>query len=126
MLSKIRDFLAASGVSDPIYIGFLPEGTDEAVALFETGGRPFDTLARENLRPTFQLRVRGAERDYEAARTRWKTCFDLLQDASQTSGSPMLLPGFIFIQAMMTGPMPFYDANKRINFTTNFNVLISR
>ena len=128
-LDDIKTYLDAMGVSSvswPIKIGFLPDDTDQCIALFPTGGYPADTLGRENSRPTFQLRVRAGRFDFPTAYAKWQECFDLLQDAQHTSGSPALLVGFAYIQAMQTEPLEQPDDKLRPNFINNFRVLKSR
>lgn len=128
LLDEIRDYLIAQGVAGgltgwPIYEGYFPDESDQMVGLFETGGYPADTLERENLRLTFQIRVRAARFDYATARNQIEALFNQLQDASQSAGSPVLLSGIIYIQAMQVAPLFFNDDRGRPNFTQNYNVL---
>jgi len=120
------DAMGASSASWPIKIGFMPDDSDQCIALFPTGGYPADTLGRENTRPTFQLRVRAGRFDFPIAYAKWQECFDLLQDAQHTSGSPALLVGFYLVQAMQTEPLGTIDDKNRNNLTNNFRVMKSR
>lgn len=128
LLDEIRTYLIAQGVVGsligwPIYEGYLPDDQDQMVGLFETGGYPSDTLGRENLRVTFQTRMRGIRFDYAVARRKCDDILGALQDAKQTSGSPVLLSGFVYIQAMAEAPLFFNDDQGRPNFTLNWRVL---
>jgi hypothetical protein len=129
LLDDIATYLTAQGAVSAgwsLYKGFMPDDSiAQVIAIFETGGYPADTLGRENENVTFQLRVRGARLDYPTVRAKWKQCFDLLQDAQQTAGSPVLLAGYAFIQALHFGPLAFSDA-KYLNMTANFKVKKSR
>ncbi len=128
-LDGIKEYLDVHGASSgswPIYIGFLPDDSDQGIALFPTGGYPADTLGRENSRPTFQIRVRAAKFEFDTGYAKWKECFDLLQDAQRTTGSPALLVGFIYIQAVQTEPMEQVDDKARPNFLNNYRVMKSR
>lgn len=123
ILDDVRDFLVANGAATvlwPLTIGYLPDDSDQAIMLTEYPGIPRDTLGGENENPKFQLRVRGMKLDYPTARAKWLECFNLLQDSRQTSGSPVLLPGVVFIQSMGDGPFAINDEKGRPNFSTNF------
>jgi Bacteriophage minor capsid protein len=129
LLDDIATYLTAMGATStlwPIWKSDLPDETDQGIALFETGGFPPDTLGRENEDVTFQVRVRGTRKDYQVARAKWQEVYDLLQDAQQTAGSPVLLPGYVFIQAMHAGAMGWNDAKGRPNLTANFRVKKAR
>lgn len=126
ILDDVRDYLVANGAATvlwPLTMGYLPDDSDQAIALFEYPGDPRDTLDADTETVKFQIRVRGAELDYPVARAKWLECFDLLQDSQQTSGSPILLPGVVFIQAMAYGPMAMNDEKGRPNFSTNFRCM---
>lgn len=128
LLDDIEDFLIAQGgvgalIGWPLYKGYMPDDTAQTVGIFETGGYPADTMGRENRPVTFMLRVRGEKFGYAVAHAKWEELFDLLQDANDTGGSPRLLAGYAYIQAMQVGPQFRNDANLRPNFSTNFKVL---
>jgi hypothetical protein len=127
LLDDIKAKLSADGVFDgstwKCYIGFLPDDQDNCIALFETGGEPPDTLARENIRPWFQARVRAGAHEYAAAHSKWQAVYDSLNDAETSGVSPDYLPGYVYIQAIQTGPLVFYDAELRPNMTVNFRAL---
>ncbi len=125
LLDDIKAFLIAEGAISAgwvIYEGYLPDDQDQTIVISETGGYPADTLGRENEDVTFQSRVRCARLDYATGRTKWLEVFDLLQDAQQTAGSPLLLAGYTFIQALHYGPAVFYDDKGRPNFCSNWRV----
>jgi len=130
-LDNVRDYLLASGVVGrngsgwPIFIGYLPDDLDRCVALFPTGGFPADTLGRENLRPTFQTRVRSSVLDFAGCYAQWEVLFNLLQDANagMIAASPDPLETFVYIQAMKTSPLQFNDSKQRPNMTANWRVM---
>ena len=132
ILTNIRDYLVALGLVEgatgwKCYAGIMPDDQDQTIGIFETGGYPADTLGRENLRLTFQVRVRGRRLDYAVARAKWQELFDALQDAqSGLVGSPDPLEGYAFIQVLSQGPLHFNDANGRPNLTSNWRVMKSR
>lgn len=126
ILDDIRVFLIAQGIGGPsttwpVYEGYFPDdaGKDQQIGLFETGGYPQDTLGRENVRPTFQTRIRAARLDYETGRTKWRDVFVALQDSTPAVG-------YAYVQAMTSGPLVFNDDKGRPNFITNWRVLKSR
>lgn len=128
LLDLIRDHLIAQGIAGnltgwPIYEGIFPDDQDQMIGVFETGGEPADTMLRENRRVTFQSRVRAARLDYATARDKWDEIFNALQDANQIPGSPLLLGGIIFIQAMQVAPLHFNDNKGRPNMTCNWRVM---
>jgi hypothetical protein len=129
-LEDIRSYLIAKGLVAgstgwPCFISFMPDDQDLCVAVFDSGGYPADTIGRENERPTFQVRIRGSRFDYAAAKAKWQAIFDALQDAQAGSAgvSPDPLEGYIYIQAMQTGPLTFNDSNGRPNLTSNWRVM---
>jgi hypothetical protein len=127
LLDEIRTYLIAQGVVGstawPIYEGQMVDDQNQMVAIFETGGFPSDTLGRENLRATFQVRIRCNAFEYAVGRNKCDDILATLQDAQQTSGSPVLLSGFVYIQALSEAPSFFGDDGGRCNFTLNFRVL---
>ncbi len=119
LLDDIRAFLIAQGAVPTgwvIYLGYIPDDQNETIALFETGGLPFDTLNRENERLTFQTRVRSGRLDYVNCHNVWKGIFDTLQDSSPT-------PDYYLVQCAHAGPSTFYDDRGRTNMTTGWKVL---
>lgn len=130
LLDDVADYLVDRGVATsrngsgawPVWVNSLPDDTDQAMCLYETGGYPADEISRSNERVTFQFRVRGSKLDYLTVRAKWQSAFDALQDAQEVSGSPVLLPDVVFIQALHYGPLPFNDDKGRTNMTVNFQV----
>jgi hypothetical protein len=100
----------------------MTDDQDQTVALYETGGYPAMELLRENQRVTFQVRVRGARRDYATVRAQWEAIFNALQDAAETG---IYLPGVAYVQAMHYGPLAFTDDKSRVNMTMNFRVFLT-
>jgi hypothetical protein len=129
LLDDINAYLTAQGAVSAGWVlreGFMDDDQDQAIGLLETGGFPADTLGRENEDVTFMSRVRASRLDYPIGRRKWKDIYDLLQDAQQTAGSPVLLPGYTFIQSMHAGPLSWTDAKQRPNFTSNWRVKKAR
>lgn len=127
-LDDVRAYLIARGVvgsaSWPIYEGLMPDDQDQTVGIFSTGGRAPETMGNEFNRPGMQLRVRGGKLEYAATYAKWKACYDVLLNAD--SGTlPPLLPEFNYICPMQTEPLTFTDGNGRLNFTSNWDVLIN-
>ena len=127
ILDDLYAYLCANGFGPstawPVYEGFIPNDTDQVVALFQTGGYPADTLGRENERLTFQVRVRAKRLSYAQCYGTWLAIFNLLQDAQQTSGSPQFLVGWYLCQAIHYGPLMFNDDLGRTNMTMNFRIV---
>jgi hypothetical protein len=132
LLDMVFTKLQQDGVFDgtvwKCYKNFIPDDQDQAIALYETGGFPADTLARENESPTFQVAVRAKRFDYTACRNKWQEVFDSLQDAQQDyAGDPSdPLPGIYLMQAMATGPLAMVDEKQRPLLTVNFRVIKER
>jgi len=129
LLDDVAQYLIAQGAVTTGWVltkSFLPDDQDQAIAIYETAGKGFDTQARENIRPGLMMRVRAARLDYQTARNKWQTVFDLLQDAQEIPGSPTLLPGYTFIMSDQTAPMPFQDDKGRPNLSANFRVMKAR
>jgi len=103
----------------PMYLGYLPDETDQCMGLFETGGFPADTLMRENERVTFQMRVRGGRLDYQTVRRKWQDVYNALQDSHPAAG-------YALVQSMAAGPLVFNDPSGRINMTANFRIYKTR
>lgn len=120
LLDIIKAKLAADGVADGavwrVFIGFAPDTQDQLISLHLTGGFPQDTLGGETIRGTFQLRVRGAYRDYVTCEAKWRECFNALNDADLSAD------GICLIQALAGEPLEYDDAKSRLNMTMNFNV----
>jgi hypothetical protein len=126
LLNDIGNYLIAHGVVTTGWLlnkSYMADEQDRVIGLFETGGYPAQEMSRSNERLTFQARVRGPRLDYPATRLKWQQVFDTLQDAQEVPGSPILLPGIIFIQALQYGPLALADEKGRPNLVTNFKVM---
>ena len=126
LLDDIGDYLKATGTVSTgwaLCLAYLSDDQDRVISLFETGGYPAMEINRDNERVTFQARVRGTRLDYAVARAKWQILFDALQDAQEVPGSPILLPGIVYIQAMQYGPMSMSDDKGRPNLISNFRVM---
>ena len=128
-LDDVYDYLIAQGVVSTgwsLHVGYFTDDADQTIGIFPTGGLPQDTLGRENLRPTFQTRIRASKLDFATAYAKWQDVFNALQDAKDTPGSPHLLPGVAYVQAMAGAPLCFNDDKERPNMTSNWRVLVAR
>lgn len=122
LLDDIRSYLISQGAVPSgfsIYIGYIPDDTDQVICLFETGGFAPETLLRENENVTFQTRVRSSRLSYQLCRTVWKGIYDTLQDSIPAAG-------YYLVQAMHAGPMVFTDDRGRENMTSNWKVKKAR
>lgn len=129
LLDDIEAYLTAMGAVStpwPLWKGRMAPTPDQGIGIFEYPGPPPDTLGRENEDVSLQTLVRGAELDYQTARAKWLEVYNLLQDARQTAGSPVLLPGYTFIQAKGQGPLTWSDGNNRPQFVSNWRVKKAR
>jgi hypothetical protein len=134
LLDDIHDYLFAQVTKNnqpvivppwTVYEGYFPDDVDTTIGLFETGGFPADSLGRENIRVTFQTRVRADRLNYDIARQKWLDIFNALADADQNT-LPGYLSGYYYIQYMAAGPMFFNDDRGRPNFTSNWRVYMQR
>ncbi len=125
LLDDVKDYLVAFGAQTTgwtIWKGNVPDDGDQIIAVQETGGYPPVEINRENVMVKFQLMVRARRMDYQIGRAKWKECFDILQDAQEVPGSPVLLPGVTFVQCLVYGPNTWNDPKGRPCFTTSFRV----
>ena len=126
LLDDIVSYLNTQGlvtVAFPIFEGYIPDDSDQMMAVFETGGMPptelgIGTQPRPNERVTFQMRVRGTRLNYAVTRQQWLAVFNALQDS--VLGQPSV---YIYCQAKHFGPLVFNDDRGRSNFISNFNVM---
>ena len=103
LLEDIRTVLINTGVANTstwkCWIQYAPDNADQCISLHYTGGMPQDTLAGENIRPTFQLRIRASGLDQAAAQAKWWDMFAALHDADLSAY------GIHLIQSGATGPL---------------------
>ena len=122
LLDLIHDFLVAQTIAGgatgwPLYKGFLPDDSDQAVAIFEFPGvLPENDSTDTSFYPAFQMRVRGGEFEYEVARAKMQEIRDILNDANITN--------LVYVYANQSGPTSLgNDGNDRPNFTMNFRTM---
>jgi len=103
-----------------LYKSYFPDKPDQVVGLFETGGDDPDlTEGTKYDMPSFQVRVRGQEFEYDTARTKIEAVFSTLHDAT--------VSGYIFVFAVNSGPIPLgYDKNNRPDLSWNFQTMKAR
>jgi hypothetical protein len=127
LLDDIRAYLVAQGLAPAdnnaappgtwlLFEAYMPDDTDDTMAVFPTIGLPALTLLREIEGLSFQFRVRGSRLNYLPTYNQWQACFNALQDSQPT-------PDYKLVQAVHYGPMFFNDDRGRPNFITNFRVI---
>jgi hypothetical protein len=119
LLETVRTQLASVGVvntSWPCYIGYMPDdGSNTAISLQWTGGIPQDTLGDENLRETFQVKIRGAFLGHAACEAKWRAMYAALHSQETALGVS-------FIMAITSGPLAWTDGKNRTCMSCNFLV----
>lgn len=121
LLESVRTYLISSGAISSgwsCYISAAPDDANQIVVLEFTGGFPQDTHAGENLRPTFQVRVRGDRMNYSTVESKWYDIWKKLHNTSSISGVRMML-------AVQTAPIVLHDEKGRLNMLVNFNAVIA-
>lgn len=123
LLTIIRQKLlddSVGGSDWPVFIGYTPDdpGVDQIIGLQLSGGTADETMLGENVYETFQLKVRAGRLEFADCESKWREAFDSLHDAS--------ISGISLIQALATGPMPWYDEKSRICMSANFRVVRPR
>ena len=76
MIAEIKTYLEQNGVTDTIYLGFLPATPDTAIALFETAGMPPDPKSQYS---TLGIQVHVRAKQYNTARTLIYSIYNKLQ-----------------------------------------------
>lgn len=98
---------------------FIPETPDQVVSIMETGGQvpnQFETSAGGIV--TFQVQVRGAEFEYDVARTKMAAAFTALNQAN--------IAGYVFVYALQSAPLSLgIDQNNRPELALNFEARIT-
>jgi len=123
ILDDIGDKLVADAVVNgatgwTLYKSYQPDSADQTVTLLETGGEePDQTQGIAYTFPTFQARVRGAELQYDVARTKIQEVFDSLNNST--------IAGYVYVFASESGPIPLrYDtADERPEIVWNFRTM---
>lgn len=117
LLEDIRTKLLADGVAHatnyPCFIGYHPDDPDASMAITYSGGLPQDTLGRENLLGSFQVKLRAAEYAHDVVEAKFRAAFNSLQDAE---GS---ITGVQLMQAINSEPLTFYDQKNRVCMSLN-------
>lgn len=114
---------AATASGWTIGCGFMTPSPDKMVGIFDTGGLPNEQVAPLD-RPTFQIRVRGAQDlDVGAVRTQLEACRTTLEAINAT-----VVASRRYVMVMLEGnaiPMG-PDSNNRQEMVMNFKALRSR
>lgn len=128
LLDDIAASLVAAGIGSldgtmdwMIFQYYMQDQPDNAICLYETGGKPPDTrFALDH--PGFQVRVRSAANTPQIARAKMQAIFDRLHanDEPVTLGA-----GYVYCYAQQTGVIPIgQDEKRRPAFVQNY--LVSR
>ncbi len=100
--------------------GFEPPSPDKVVTLYELpGDEPDQTDGTKYDLPALQVRVRGDEFGYDAARTQLQTVFAALNDATIT--------GYVYVYANQSGPISLgHDGSTRPLLTQTYVTMKQR
>src|SRR5688500_6227810 len=125
LLDDIADYLTSGGITGTIYTGFLPESPDDAVALYEVGGRPpahaMNALPGQAKAeyPRVQIVTRSVEFGYRTARQKMQNIYKLMDglptrtiNGTQYDWGTAVQPPFLLHR----------DANRRPVIACNFDI----
>lgn len=120
LLTDMKAYLVAQGVTDTIFIGHMPDKPDAAVALYEYAGLPIDPDV-DIESPGLQIKVRGpvSETDYTDTRARAETLLRKLHGKKNIAISGRRYIQILARQSPMGMPR---DENNRPSFVINFIV----
>lgn len=129
LLDDIATALVSAGVGQMtsngtdwfIYKGYLQEGPDRAICLYETPGPAPEELWAIDY-PDFQVRVRGKLDDYQAVRAKMQSVFFALHDQNAAIGA-----GYVYCFCKESGVIPLgQDEKRRPNIANNYRVMKNR
>ena len=120
----IKDILESSAVGlglvfgTDLFVSRMPETPDQCVAVFDTGGEP-PQPSFVYLKPTIQVRIRGAKTGYQTAYTLAESIRDALHDlTNETWNSTRYVGIWATSDIFFIG----YDENDRPLFSVNFRI----
>lgn len=118
MIAEIKTYLEQNGVTDTIYLGFLPATPDTAIALFETAGMPPDPKSQYS---TLGIQVHVRAKQYNTARTLIYSIYNKLQSFA-TSYTTQTMSGTHIVQILaVQNPYAIgRDDIDRPQFTQNY------
>jgi len=119
MIDAIKQYLIDTGITNTIYIGFLPPMPHTAICLYETPAFAPDPKYQYNTRGT-QVRVRAT--DYADARNLIWSIYTRLQSGSSATRTVNLTGGYFLLDTQAQQD-PFslgQDEMDRAQFVQNF------
>lgn len=118
MISEIKTYLEQSGITETIYLGFLPATPDTAIAIFETAGMPPDPKLQYS---TLGIQIHVRARQYSTARTLIYAIYNKLQSFA-TSYTLQTISGIHVVQVLaVQNPYAIgRDDIDRPQFTQNY------
>lgn len=120
VLSAIKTYLESQGIKTQIIKGDMPDQPDNCIALFEYAGSPPD-LHWNGEYPGLQVRVRN--KSYAAGRAKIGEVTDLLHGLHEQTLSDTR---YLLIKARGSPEVLKRDANNRIEFFINFEIIKER
>lgn len=120
LLEDFHDYLQAQGLASgwALKLGVMPPEPHRVIALFPSGGTVPPTKRVGIDAPSLQIRVRGAEHEYEATYTKAKQINAALHELRGQIGSGV----YPWVLAQHD-PAPLgYDELQRPEFSLNFNL----
>jgi hypothetical protein len=121
MVEQIRAYLIDSGITDTIYIGYLPASPDRCIVLYPFAGFPPDAKYQYN-RPSLKVVCRDTR--YEDAFALAHAVYSSLQSLATTTISGGLF--VVDIQAYHDPYLQRYDEQMRVETTQLFTTHIER
>lgn len=104
---------AIGTVGTNIFYGYLPDAPDNAIAIYDTAGRP--SQIHEIDRPNFQVVVRNTS--YSSAATTIQSIQALLQNITNTTINGQF---YVDISNLQSPFSAGYDVEKRVEFRQNY------
>lgn len=120
--AALRDAQLVDGTSGwKLYIGYLQDGLDRAVCLYETpGGVPEQRWAIDY--PGLQVRVRGRADDFAAVQSKIRAVFDVLHAGEVEVGA-----AYVYIYALTSEPLSLgQDEKRRPTLVQNYRIMKDR
>lgn len=94
---------------------------DRAIALYESPGLPAEEKWAIDF-PSFQVRARGKQDDYQAVRAKMTDIFNALHAQETALGT-----AYVYCYCQQSAPMPMgQDEKRRQHFVLNFRVMRDR
>lgn len=107
---------AIGTLNTDLFIGFLPDAPDAAIAIYDTAGRPSEIHGID--RPNFQVVVRDTS--YLNASTKIESIQTLLQNTTNTTINGTFYADISNLQSPFSAG---YDVEKRVEFKQNYKTI---